>query len=81
MRHALDSLTLVVPEWTREQRQPEWIDRYGSRAQNYRLPKSHTERDEYAEQVGANRLALMQAVCDPGPPKWLTKIPAERILH
>jgi transposase len=40
MRHALDSLAVVVPEWTHARSQPEWLERYGSRLQNYRLPKS-----------------------------------------
>ena len=81
LRHALDSLAVVVPEWTRVHSQPEWLERYGSRVQNYRLPKSQTQRDEYAEQIGADGLALLKAIFNEGTCAWLTEIPAVRILH
>ena len=81
LRHALDSLAVVVPEWTRAHSQPEWQERYGIRVQNYRLPKSQTQRDDYAEQIGADGLTLLKAIFNEGSPAWLTEIPAVRILH
>jgi transposase len=81
LRHALDSLAVVVPEWSRAPSQPEWLERYGSRVQNYRLPKSQAERDAYAEQIGADGLALLQAIFNERTTAWLTEIPAVRILY
>lgn len=81
LRHTLDSLAVVVPEWTREHSQAEWLERYGRKVQNYRLPKSQTERDQYADQIGADGLSLLKAIFDPGSPQWLIEIPAVRILH
>jgi transposase len=47
MRHTLDSLAVVVPDWTRAHSQAERLERHGRKVQNYWLPKSQTQRDEY----------------------------------
>ena len=52
LRQALDSLAVVVPEWTRTQSQQEWLEPYGSRVENDRLPKSQTQCDEAAYRLG-----------------------------
>jgi transposase len=38
LRHALNSLATVAPDWLRERSQPEWIDRYSRRVDDYHLP-------------------------------------------
>ncbi len=38
LRHALNVLAVVAPEWLRSQVQPEWLECYGSRASEYRFP-------------------------------------------
>jgi transposase len=72
---------VVVQEWMREHSQPGWLERYGSRVENYRLPKSQAQRDEYAEKIGADGLALLRAIFGEGAPAWLTEIPAIRFFH
>ena len=37
LRHALNVLATVVPEWLKQQVKPEWFDRYGQRMEDYRL--------------------------------------------
>lgn len=37
LRHALNVLATVVPEWLKQQIKPEWFDRYGQRMEDYRL--------------------------------------------
>ena len=53
MRHALDSLAVVAPDWLLVHIQPAWVDLYGSQVQNYRLPTSQEKRDALADQMGA----------------------------
>ena len=72
---------MVVPDWTRAHSQAEWLERYGRKVQYYWLPKSQTQRDEYAEQIAADGLSLLKAIFDPQSPRWLIEIPAVRILH
>ena len=82
LRHALDSLAVVAPEWTRHYTQPDWVDRYGSRIMNHRLPTSQEQRDAYAEQIGSDGLSLLNAILNSSSsPVWLREIPAVRILH
>lgn len=81
MRHALDNLATVVPDWTREHSTAAWLERYGSRVQNYRLPTSQEQRDDYAEQIGADGLGLLKALWSDSSPSWLREIPAIRILQ
>jgi len=81
LRHALDSLAVVAPEWTRHYTQPDWVDRYGSRIMNHRLLTSQEQRDAYAEQIGSDGLSLLSAILDASSPVWLREIPAVRILH
>src|SRR5579884_1900231 len=44
MRLALNSLAVVAGEWLLAQSDPEWVDRYGHRMEESRLPRSQEER-------------------------------------
>jgi transposase len=62
MRWALNSLAQVAPEWLREHSPAECVDRYGPRADDYRLPTMKAEREAYAEAVGADGWAMLAFV-------------------
>ena len=81
MRHALDSLAVVAPEWLLGQIQPGWVDRYSSQVQNYHLPTSQEKRDILADQIGADGFSLFNAIWDKASPIWLQEVPAIRTLH
>src|SRR6266536_2046713 len=38
MRHALNTLAVAAPDWLLAQSQAPWVDRYGPRVEDYRLP-------------------------------------------
>jgi transposase len=78
MRHALDSLAVVAPDWLLGQIQPGWVDRYSSQVQNYRLPTSQEKRDILADQIGADGFSLFNAIWDKASPIWLQEAPAIR---
>jgi transposase len=80
LRHTLNILATVVAEWTYAHTQAEWVERYGERGSDYRLPKSETERLTYANLVGADGLALLQAVCADHAPVWLREVAAVKTL-
>lgn len=42
--HALNVLAVVAPDWLRGQVQPEWLERYGSRASDYRFSSGEDKR-------------------------------------
>src|SRR5438309_1395594 len=52
MRFALNSLAVVAPEWLLQHSDAEWVERYGHRIEESRLPKSQGDRQTLAELIG-----------------------------
>src|SRR5256885_5605142 len=44
LRHALNCLAIVAPESLLDHSMPEWVDRYGVRLEDFRLPSAAEER-------------------------------------
>ncbi len=81
LRHALDTLARVAPDWLRAWVPAAWFDRYGQRFQDYRLPTGKAARTVLAEQIGADGRQLLAAIYEPGAPAWLREVPAVQILR
>ena len=62
LRHALNCLAVVAPDWLRAQAPAEWFERYGRRLENYRLPQTAAAREALAATIGAEGPQLLQAV-------------------
>ncbi len=62
LRHALNMLAVVAPDWLRVHSPSAWVDRYGPRVEEYRLPTSHVKRHAYAQLVGADGAQLLGAI-------------------
>jgi transposase len=81
MRHALESLTVVAPDWLRAHAEPDWAERYGHRAIDDRLAKNAARREERARTVGQDGHALLAAALDLAAPSWLRQVPAVETLR
>lgn len=81
MRHALDNLALVAPDWLRAHTQPTWPARYIRRGLGERLPVSKEARVTWATAIGADGYALLAAVYAPDAPAWLRQVPAVQGLR
>jgi transposase len=81
LRHALNSLAVVAPDWLRAQAPPAWFERYGRRIENYHLPKTAAAREELAAMIGADGRQLLQAVEAAVDHQWLREIPAVGTLR
>ncbi len=81
MRHALNMLAEVAPEWLLEQRQPERAKRYQARFSDFRFPKEEKARSELAEDIGADGRDLLENIYASTTPSWLREIPARDILR
>jgi transposase len=81
VRHALNSLAAVAPDWLRAWVSPEWIDRSGTRMENYRLPKTAAARAALAATIGADGHRLLQAAEAATNLPWLQEIPAVQTLR
>ena len=81
MRHALDILAGVAPEWLHAHSQPTWLARYGRRIEDDRLPKGESQRQAYARAVGLDGYALLDAIDAEDAPAWLREVPAVKTLR
>ena len=54
MPYALNQLSEAAPDWVREQAPLEWYERYGPRADLFRLPKETSKRHALALAIGAD---------------------------
>lgn len=62
LRHALNMLAVTAPDWVRRHTTPEWVDRYGLRASEYRLPKGQAKRLTWAEQIGRDGYTILSSL-------------------
>jgi transposase len=81
LRAALNTLAVVAPEWLRAHSQAEWVERYGRRLDDSRLPTGEAERRAHAQQIGADGYAVLSAVYAPHTPVWLREVPAVETLR
>jgi transposase len=69
-------LAIVAPVWLRSQVQPEWLDRYGHRAEEYRLPTNAEKRQALLHQVGQDGWGLLTAIQAEPTSHWMLAVPA-----
>ena len=81
LRHTLNILATVAPDWLRAHCRPEWVERYEQRFEEERLPESARERDALAATIGADGVALLTALYGPTGPEWLRQVPAVAVLR
>jgi transposase len=81
MRFALNSLAIVAGEWLLAHSDPEWVERYGHRIEESRLPRSQQERLATAETIGRDGSNLLAHLFAAGAPLFLREIPAVELLR
>src|SRR5262245_33515192 len=81
VRHVLDVLAEVAPDWLRARARPEWVERYRGRGDDDRLPKGQEAQRALADVIGADGAALLAAVHESHAPPWLRAVPAVEMLR
>ena len=81
LRFALNRLAVVAPTWLRAHMQPAWLERYGSRVENYRFPKADTARQRRAATIGTDGFTLLQAAYAPEAPPDVRAALAVEVLR
>ncbi len=81
LRHALNTLAAIVPEWLQSWVPADWFDRYGHRFSEYRLPDGLPARTALAEQIGTDGRRLLAAIYAADAPAWLREVPAVETLR
>jgi transposase len=80
MRHALNALAVVAPEWLQSISQPAWLERYRRRAEDDRQGTSEA-REALARTIGADGYTLLAAVYASAAPSWVMHVPAVEMLR
>lgn len=80
LRHALNRLAIIAPEWLVSWVPPAWFDRYSKQISDYRLPASQAERTRLAEQIGMDGRTLLTMVHATTAPMWAREVPAVETL-
>jgi len=80
LRAALEDVATLAPEWLRSWVPQSWLERYGRRIEEGRLPKGETARQQYAEQVGADGTLLLTRVQEEDTPAVVREVAAVKEL-
>ena len=62
LRHALNELASMAPEWLKKQVSRDWFDRYGSRLEQSRLPQTKQQQQQLAITIGCDGHQLLSAI-------------------
>jgi len=81
LRHTLNVLAVVAPDWLRNQVQPDWLERDGHRAEEYRLPSGTDKRQQLLHQVGQDGWGLLASIESDPQSHWMLSIPAVDTLQ
>jgi transposase len=81
LRAALNELATVAPAWLQGLAPLAWYERYGRRIEDTRLPQSQASRDAYAQMVGEDGFALLDALEAPETPAHLRELPVITTLR
>lgn len=81
MRHALNSLAGIAPQWLKAQAPYGWYELYGPRFTQYRLPKTQGEREKLAIQIGQDGHQLLTWAYAPDTPEEVRRHPAVETLR
>jgi len=81
LRHALNALAAVAPEWLQSWVPADWFERYGRRIEQFRLPRTEAARLAWAVQVGADGARLLAAAYADHAPRPVRAHPAVDVLR
>jgi hypothetical protein len=81
LRAALEALSAAAPDWLATHIDAQWGQRYGARADSYRLPQGQDKRTKLAMQVGADGFDLLEATHANHTPAWLREVAAVVVLR
>jgi transposase len=81
LRAALNQLSQADAAWVRQHIPVAWYERYGPRAESFRLPKEASKRAALAVQIGAEGYALLDGIWGQEAARHLRSLPALEILR
>ena len=81
LHHTLNVLAQVDGAWLQSQITEGWVQQYGRRFTDYRLPKQKLDRDQLAATIGRDGRHLLTQIYAKFAPAYLRTIPAVEVLR
>lgn len=81
LRHALEVLATVAPDWLVDHADPAWVERYRGRSDELRLPEGKAAQAALATTIGADGLIVLEALLCADAPPWVRQVPAVETLR
>lgn len=81
LRQALNHLSIEGRGWLTSWVPTDWIERYGSRIEEAKLPTEESERKELVVTIGEDGLTLLSKLYDEKTPDYLKQLPAVEVLR
>lgn len=81
LRHTLNALATIVPDWLRQQITSAWYERYSERFDEFHLPKEKQARQQLVETIGQDGYHLLERVYAATTSPWLRQVPAVETLR
>lgn len=81
LRHSLEVLATVAPDWLIEQVDESWFERYGARVEQSKLAKSKAAQTALILQIGQDGHNLLERIDEDGSVAWLRSIPVVQQLR
>ncbi len=81
LRAALNALAVADPAWLRMVADPDWFQRYGSRVENFNLPKTESARNQLAGVIGMDGKRVLHAIEDSAARVELEKLDTVIVLR
>ena len=81
LRAALEEVATIAPDWLKSWVPQPWFERYGRRVEEGRLPKGEKERQQYAQQVGADGVLLLAKSGEEDTPAVVRELAALKELR
>lgn len=81
LRHTLNRLAIVAPDWLRAHADRTWVERYAQRVEQYRLPKDDAGQQALATLIGQDGYRLLEACFAPEAPTLVRTEPAVETLR
>lgn len=80
LRHALNQLAIVAPNWLTHWLPDEWIERYASRSEEAKFPQAESQRQRLMQTIAADGRQLLTQLLHGNSPDFLKQLPVVHLL-
>lgn len=80
LRHVLNQLAIVAPNWLTQWLPDEWIERYGSRIEEAKFPQEESQRQRLIQSIAADGRQLLNQLLNGNSPAFLKQLPVVHLL-